>query len=271
MPDLATKEWRLIREETWPGPICMALDAVAAETAARGGPRTVRVYQWEPSTLSLGYRQDPTEIDWAYTEREGITVTRRPTGGGGIYHDTEGDISYSIIAPASELPTNLMESYELLCEPLLDACEAMGVPARLGTESAPALYEPACYLRDVSPAHDVLYEGRKLSGNAQYRQRDSVIQHGSLTYRATPERTRDCFVGCELSIERIRERITSITDHSEISRDAAVRTLEDTLGSWAYVEGGAWTEEELERANEIADAKFRDDQWNRNGEDPTAT
>ncbi len=43
--DTTTGEWRLIREEAWPGPMQMALDETAAETAAAGGPRTVRVYQ----------------------------------------------------------------------------------------------------------------------------------------------------------------------------------------------------------------------------------
>ncbi|MFT4945531.1 MAG: lipoate-protein ligase A, partial [Halovenus sp.] len=38
MSDLADGEWRLIREEARSGPMQMALDEVAAETAATGGP-----------------------------------------------------------------------------------------------------------------------------------------------------------------------------------------------------------------------------------------
>lgn len=268
--DLSDREWRLVREESLPGPVCMALDAVAAETAANGGPRTVRVYQWQPSTLSLGYHQRPEDIDWAFCEREGITVTRRPTGGGAIYHDEHGDISYSIIAPADELPGDLMESYKRLCQPLLDACSAMGVDADFAGESADALHEPACYLRDIHPAHDVIYEGGKLSGNAQYRRRDSVIQHGSLTYHATPERTRACFTDPEVSIEQVTDRITGIDEHSGVSRREAVQALEDALGTWADAETAAWTDEELARAEEIATEKFAAEAWNRNGEDPTA-
>jgi lipoate-protein ligase A len=268
MTDLAEKDWRLIREESLSGQMCMALDAVAAETAANGGPRTVRVYQWDPSTLSLGYHQDPADIDWDFCKREGITVTRRPTGGGAIYHDTDGDISYSIIAPADELPSNLMETYEMLCQPLLDACASMGVPADFAQESASALHEPACYLRDIHPAHDVLYKGGKLSGNAQYRRRDSVIQHGSLTYRATPDRTLGCFVDPAVSVDQVRERITGIDEHSDISREEAVETLEDELGTWAAAEEETWTDDELARAQEIAAEKFGSDGWNRGGDDP---
>jgi lipoate-protein ligase A len=265
---LADREWRLVREESLSGPLCMAYDAVAAETAAAGGPRTVRVYQWSPSTLSLGYRTDPDDVDWAACERAGVDVVRRPTGGGAIYHDAVGDISYSTVAPADELPGDLMETYDLLCEPLLDACAAMGVPAGFAEASAPALYEPACYLRALHPAHDVVYGGRKLSGNAQYRRRDSVIQHGSLTYSARPEATLNCFADPPVDADRFRERVTGVDEHADVSRAEAVDALEAALGAWADADEGTWTTAEHERAEEIAREKFGSEAWNRDRTDP---
>jgi len=269
MTDLAAREWRLISEEAWDGPMNMALDEIAAETAADGGPRTVRVYQWEPSTLSLGYRQDPDTIDWEYCESEGITVTRRPTGGGAIYHDNDGDISYSIIAPAAELPGKLLDAYELLCAPILDAFEGMGVDADFASEEQPEIYQPACYLRELHPAHDVVAgDERKISGNAQYRQRDSVIQHGSLTYRSRPDRHLSVFTADELSPEAFRDRVTSIYDQTACSRADAVDTLEATLSEWADATVGGWTDDELARARERANNKYESDSWNRDRVDP---
>jgi len=81
---IADREWRLSRAEARWGPMNMALDEIAARTAAAGGPRTVRVYSWSPSTLSLGYGQDPTTVDWEGCSKNGVSVTRRQTGGGGI-------------------------------------------------------------------------------------------------------------------------------------------------------------------------------------------
>lgn len=269
MTDLATKEWRLIREEAWDGPMNMALDEIAAETAASGGPRTVRVYQWEPSTLSLGYNQDPDTIDWAYCEQEGITVTRRPTGGGAIYHDREGDISYSVIAPASELPGKLLDAYELLCTPILDAFEGMGVDARFADEEQPEIYGPACYLRELHPAHDVVAgAGRKISGNAQYRQRESVIQHGSLTYDSKPERHLSVFTAGDIGLDAFEGRVTSIREQAGRSRADAVATLETNLGDWADAEVGEWTDDELARARERAGNKYESAAWNRERVDP---
>ena len=268
MTDLADREWRLIAEDTRDGPTNMALDEVAAATAANGGPRTLRVYRWEPSTLSLGYRQDPTTVDWEFCEREGITVTRRPTGGGGIYHDAFGDISYSIVAPAEELPGDLMDCYELLCEPILDAFSRMGVDAGFVDEERPAIYEPACYLRELHPAHDVVAGGRKISGNAQYRRKDAVIQHGSLVYDLPAERHLGTFADPDVSPEQFRERVTTIHEQAGIDREEAVRTLAETLGEWADAEAGAWTDDELAAAEERAESKFRSDTWNRERTDP---
>ncbi|KYH27615.1 lipoate-protein ligase A subunit 1 [Halalkalicoccus paucihalophilus] len=262
--------WRLVREESHEGATNMALDEVAAETAAAGGPRTLRVYRWEPSTLSLGYHQDPTSVDWEFCEREGISVTRRPTGGGGIYHDSWGDISYSIVAPADELPGNLMETYELLCEPIFDAFDRLGVEAGFATESKPVIHQPACYLRELNPAHDVVAGGRKLSGNAQYRRRDAIIQHGSITFDSLPERHLSAFANPETTPEEFAGRVTSLREHGVDDRERAVEALEEALRDWAGAEEGAWGDDELAAARERADRKFASEAWNRDGEDPLA-
>ncbi len=121
-------------------------------------------------------------------------MTRRQTGGGGIYHDTYGDISYSITAPAAEFPSDLLDAYHELCAPILDAFDRMGVDARFVDSEAEALYTPSCYLRSLHPAHDIVAGGKKISGNAQYRRKDAVIQHGSLTYSVLADRHLSTFV-----------------------------------------------------------------------------
>jgi len=269
MTDLADREWRLVREEARTGPMNMALDEIAAETAAAGGPRTLRVYRWEPSTLSLGYHQNPATIDWEYCEREGITVTRRPTGGGAIYHDTHGDISYSIVAPAEELPGDLMESYAMLCQPLFDALDGIGVDATFTDEERPAIHQPVCYLREMHPAHDVVApDGRKLSGNAQYRRKDSIIQHGSLTFERQVERHLGVFADHDVTPDQFRERVTDVREWADATREEVVAALEDALSNWADAADGDWTDNELTRARKRARKKYVSTDWTRRHEDP---
>jgi lipoate-protein ligase A len=268
MTDLADGEWRLIREEARSGPMQMALDEVAAETAATGGPRTVRVYRWAPSSLSLGYRQESETVDWGFCADKGVDVTRRPTGGGGIYHDATGDISYTIAVPAAAVPGELLDCYELLCEPVLEAFDRMGVDAAFAAEKKPAVYQPACYLRAIHPAHDIVADGRKISGNAQYRQRDAVVQHGSLSYTRVPDRHLGVF-DTGLDTREFRDRVTSIREQTGIDRTAAVTELEVALADRVGAEAGGWTDAELERAATLAQTKYASDRWTRDREDPT--
>lgn len=284
-----TGDWRLIREEARSGPMQMALDEAAAETAADGGPATIRTYRWDPSCLSLGYRQDPDTVDWAFCDREGIDVTRRQTGGGGIYHDGVGDIAYSIAVPAADVPGELLDCYHLLCEPVLDAFDRMGIDAGYVEESVPELHHPACYLRKLHPAHDVVAgrdggggedgeggegrdgadgRGRKIAGNAQYRKRDAVIQHGSLTFSVEAERHLATFSDPPVSPAEFRERVVGMDELVDVDRTDAVAAVEDALAAWvAGSDGtsletdGSWTDAELRRAEELVETKYRDDEW----------
>ena len=259
--DTPDGEWRLIREDARAGPMQMALDEIAAETAAAGGPRTVRVYQWEPGCLSLGYHQDPETVDWAACEASGIDVTRRQTGGGGIYHDTHGDISYSITAPADEFPGDLLEAYHQLCEPILEAFARMGVDAAFVESEADELYRPACYLRALHPAHDIVAGERKISGNAQYRRKDAVIQHGSLTYSVAAERHLSAFVDPPTDAAAFAERVTGIDQQADCSRSEAVDAIESALAAWAGATEGSWTDAELQRAEGRVAEKYGADEW----------
>jgi len=139
----------------------------------------------------------------------------------------------------------------------------MGVPAHVAEEPQPALHHPACYLRKLHPAHDVVVGGRKISGNAQYRQKDAVIQHGSITFARETERHLATFADPGVTPDEFEARVTSVRSEAGIDRDAAVEAVETALAAWADAEPGGWTDEELARAETIAEERFADDEWTR--------
>lgn len=256
---------RRLPTRPWGGAMNMALDAVAAETVAEGGPASVRVYEWEPSTLSLGYAQDPATVDWEYCRENGIEVTRRPTGGGGIYHDSRGDISYSIVYPRDALPDELTAAYQRLCQPLLAAFDSLDIPVRFAASDRDAAYHPACYLRGLHPAHDLVVptDGgeRKISGNAQHRQRDAVVQHGSILHEIPAERHLACFDDPAADEGTFEARTTAITDHVDVDRETVIDTLERALTDAFGATDGDWTEAELGRAEELVETRFGAEEW----------
>ena len=272
--DLTDREWRLIRDDPRDGATQMALEEIAAETALEEGVRTVRTFSWEPSALSLGYRQAADTVDWDYCDREGIDVTRRQTGGGGIYHDRHADVSYTIVAPADEVPGDLMDCYALFCEPILEAFDRLGVDADFAASEQDAIYEPSCYLRDIHPAHDIVAPAdagdatpKKISGNAQYRQRDVVIQHGSISFDLEAERHVGTFAP-DLEASTFADRVTSIREQTagDVDRETAVETIGDALRDWCDADDGAWRNDELEAARDLADRKYGSDAWVRDRE-----
>jgi lipoate-protein ligase A len=266
-------DWRLIPEERVDGATAMALDEVAAETVASGGPATVRLYRWTPSTVSLGYGNDAEIVDRSYCAENDVTVTRRQTGGGAIYHDGFGDVAYSVVAPAAEFPSDVTESYRELLTPVLSAFEAVGADVGFADGRSEPLWEPLCYLLGLDPAHDLVGpDGRKVAGNAQYRTREAIVQHGSLTFDAVPAAHLAPFVDPPVSAGEFADRVCGVTDivgSEAIDRSAFVDSLTESLAGWADADRGTWSDAELERAERLRREKYDHDRWVRSRTDPS--
>ena len=98
----------------------MAVDEAILRAVAAGlAPPTLRLYAWEPATLSLGRAQRAAEVDLKAIATAGFGLVRRPTGGKAILHVDE--LTYSVVAPRDEprVAGPLIESYRRLSAGLL--------------------------------------------------------------------------------------------------------------------------------------------------------
>ncbi|MFX1265819.1 MAG: biotin/lipoate A/B protein ligase family protein, partial [Promethearchaeota archaeon] len=97
----------------------MAIDEAIMRLLKEGRvPPTLRLYRWKPSAVSIGTFQGmKEEVDLEYCSKNDIDYIRRITGGGAVYHDFEGEITYSIILPRGHrlAPDDILESYGVLC------------------------------------------------------------------------------------------------------------------------------------------------------------
>ncbi len=175
-------------------------------------------------------------------------------------HDSVADISYGIIAPADAVPGDLMACYEQFCEPVLDAFERMGVDASFADDERSAVHQPACYLRQLHPAHDIVGpDGRKLERERAVLPVDAVIHHGSLSVSLRPDRHCGCFTA-DPDSERFTERVGAIDEYADIDRADASRRSADA-GRVGRRDRGPWTDDELARAREHAKETFVADEW----------
>ena len=159
----------------------MGLDEALLERP--GAAPTLRLYTWEPDTLSLGYFQRYTDVP---ATSAATSVVRRITGGGAIHH--AGELTFSITADATHrlYAGPIARSYERVHAALIDALAAVGVSGALRGEEPLASDRAAtgmCF--HASTPLDITWDGRKGVGSAQRRRAGRVLHHGSIKLAAS--------------------------------------------------------------------------------------
>ena len=157
--------WRLIINEGT-AEENMALDETLLNLKDKGKiSNTLRLYAFVPSAVTIGYSQKINEVvDIKYTEERNIPIVRRITGGGAVYHDQNGEITYSIISDTDDMPNNIQETFEKVCQGIVYALKEFKLEARF------------------EPVNDVVANGKKISGSAQIRKKKALLQHGTIMY-----------------------------------------------------------------------------------------
>ncbi len=80
----------------------------------------LRFYQWEPSSISIGYNQTPQNlINIDYCKENKIPVVKRPTGGSAIFHDIELTYSFSANVNFNKEFVSPLSSYISVCKSLI--------------------------------------------------------------------------------------------------------------------------------------------------------
>jgi lipoate-protein ligase A len=173
-------EARLLIDSVAGGAWNMALDEALLETAAATGQPTLRFYEWQEPTLSLGYFQSVADRR-QHSASLDCPLVRRASGGGAILHDRE--LTYSITLPQ---PTAAAALYDACHETLIAALSELGVAASMVRQSASCKSDDSqtvpepflCFQRRT--CSDIVCEEAKIVGSAQRRRRGAVLQHGSI-------------------------------------------------------------------------------------------
>jgi lipoate-protein ligase A len=109
--------------------------------------------------IIIGRNQNTAEeIATDVVAAQGIQVVRRVSGGGAVYHDP-GNLNFSFM---TRQVNERFNRYDTFNGPVLAVLHDLGVPAAL------------------SGRNDILVEGRKISGNAQFATADRMLSHGTL-------------------------------------------------------------------------------------------
>jgi lipoate-protein ligase A len=177
--DMPTSQWRLLTTPPASGAENMALDEALMSRARASREWTFRVYSWSTPTISLGRNQTAVgRYDLARIAERNLAIVRRPTGGRAILHDRE--ITYSVTAPADDDSGDLMTSYERINRILLDGLARVGVRAAVADVKSRASLPGMAPCFDEPSFGELVLDGRKLAGSAQWRSDGALLQHGSI-------------------------------------------------------------------------------------------
>ena len=153
----------------------MTADVALLDDAVRAGRASLRLYCWNPPTLSIGRNQTLTVQE--------IPVVRRPTGGQAVWHEHE--VTYAVAAPIAHFGS-LRKAYCEIHSRLATALRSLGVDAVIASDRPtvrPSGRPAACFAAAVGG--EILVDGRKLVGSAQVRRGDAFLQHGSILLDGT--------------------------------------------------------------------------------------
>lgn len=193
-------KYRLIIDKPRSAAENMAIDEAILMKRSEIGLNTLRLYSWRPSAVSIGYFQSIERVLDIEKSRElGVDYVRRISGGGAVFHDHGGEITYSIVVDQDSpiLPKRVVDSYPVLCDGVIRALTCVGLQPKF------------------SGINDIVVNGKKISGNAQTRRYGGVLQHGTILRKVRPdfmfsllkitdEKMRD------KAIKNFHERVTSL-------------------------------------------------------------
>ena len=222
----------------------LAFEQFVLETKTKGD----WLILWQnANTVVVGLNQNTAEeINRDFTEKHGIRVVRRMTGGGAVYHDL-GNLNYSFISDVGDAETLSILRF---AEPVCKALRAMGTEA------------------EISGRNDIVIEGKKVSGCAQRIRKNRILHHGTLLFSSDSGMIADAlrvdpakFVS--KSAKSVRSRVGNIQDYLPESIDVYEfwnRMLEELSCDGMFRE--QLTEEDKKKVTLLADEKYRSWDWN---------
>lgn len=207
------------------------------------------VMLWQnDNTIVVGRNQNTyEEINLEYVTANHIHVVRRITGGGAVYHDL-GNLNYSFIADYEENEDNGIQKF---AKPVIETLKSFGVEA------------------EFSGRNDILVEGKKVSGTAQHRYKNRMLNHGCLLYSSDLSKVAGSLkVSKEKfqskAVKSVRSRVANICDF--MKKFVPVSEFREHIIE-SFLESGEFQlleldEKELEEVRRFRKEKYMTWEWN---------
>ena len=154
------------------------------------------------SSVIVGKNQNTlSEINLNYIKENSIPVVRRQSGGGAVFHDL-GNINFTFIANNNDN----FSDFKRFTTPIIELLKTLDINAKF------------------SGRNDLLIDGCKFSGNAQYNYKNKVMHHGTLLFSSQISDISNALKVKPIkfegkSIKSVKARVTNISEHLKVPMD----------------------------------------------------
>ena len=212
-------------------------------------------YLWRnrPSVI-IGLNQvAEKEVDLRYLESRGITLARRVTGGGAVYHDLQ-NLNYSILGKTyGNLSENADPDADL--DPVVDTAPFVNALRALGVNA------------EVTGRNDIFLDGKKISGYARRVWKNRTLVHGTLMWDVDIETLTRALAAPESKLTKkgiasVRSRVANLKDY--LPQFSALDELQEALHN-LMADGDSQivlTDSQLAEIRSLCDSKFATREWN---------
>ncbi|PWB97945.1 lipoate--protein ligase family protein [Salinibacterium hongtaonis] len=245
-------DWKLIHGEALPPRLHLALDQVLTEEVGEGrrGP-TLRIWEWnEPAVVIGSFQSLKNEVDLANAEKYGIDVVRRISGGGAMFMEAGGIITWSLYVPGDLVQgLTFADSYAFLDEWAVTALKSLGIDA------------------SYQPLNDITSPSGKIGGAAQKRLGNgAVLHHVTMSYDMDRDRMVEVLrIGREKMSDKgtksANKRVDPLKTQTGLSRDAIIERMVDTFRGLYGLTPDEITPDEMAKAEQLVTEKFATDAW----------
>jgi lipoate---protein ligase len=244
-------DWLLLPQVARSPLMNMALDEVLTLRVGRGQrPPTLRVWGWSDRCVVLGrFQSVRNEVNEEAARANGVQLVRRISGGGAMFIEPEGAITYSIYAPEEIVRgMDFPESYAFFDAWVVEALRDLGVDAW------------------YAPLNDITSSGGKIGGAAQARRGGAVLHHTTMAYQMNiPLMLRVLRIGQEKlsdkGIPSAERRVGPLRQQTELPREAIIDRLVGSFRDRYGLTEDAETGDELAEAEELVRTRFGTREW----------
>ena len=197
-------------------------------------------FTWEIHGVVIGKNQViENEVNLAYLKEHQIDVYRRPTGGGCVYADHRNTM-FSIVTKR----TNKEFTFKTYLSKIIDSMKLLNIPI------------------EFSGRNDLLFEGKKISGNAFLQNKYGMLMHGTFLYDCDLETMVRAITPSDeklvsKGIDSVRSRVTNLKPYLRgLTQEQLIKHFENTLTYQTY----ELSPEEVKTIKEMA-KKYESKDW----------